>query len=366
MYFKWCFNLLLSIIFIIWGCSEKPNTTQQDNITHTCHSKIKYAKHFDIQEKNGKKIICITENFKDTMYFEVNQKFKRLAILGTIPAFQIILLQHLQDIVAIDDIKYYCHPDIKLKFQSHQIEEILPNLQWNYEKLIQVHPDLLIHYSNLNNHVQLRDILQQHHIQWLMYLDYLESHPLGRAEWIKVLACLINEDAKAEKIFSDIERTYHHLKKCVDTCLNRPKVLTEVMYGDVWYIAGNQSYIAQLIRDAGGKYAFDFHEYSNAKPYSIEYVLKYAQDADVWIHLHQFKTLVEMTHNNMRYTLFKAFQNKRCYNNNKIINEYGYNDFYESGICMPHLILRDLIAILHPNCLPANYSFQYYYLLPEK
>lgn len=366
-FFKWCFNYLPGII-IFTSCtnSEHHSTRLPDAVNKRTHLRsVKYAKHFGIIEKEGKKIIFVTENYRDSSYFEVHRPYSRLAVLGTIPAFQISLLKATTSIVAIDDVKYYNNRTLCQLYDSGYIVEVLPNLQWNYEKLLFSKPEVIISYSKPNENAKLQQLLHQNGIQYLQYLDYLEPTPLGRSEWIKVMGCLLNKEKEADSIFNSIEENYHRLRKIRDTISRFPKVITEVMMGDVWYIAGNLSYIAQIIRDAGGNYVFDFHSYENSRPYSFEYVLKHGQSADVWIHLHQFRTLEDMRQANGKYTLFKAFQNKRCYNNNRIVNKYGYSDYYESGICLPYLLLKDMINILHSANL-ANDSLHYYYRLSDR
>ncbi|GIV30047.1 MAG: hypothetical protein KatS3mg028_1113 [Bacteroidia bacterium] len=365
MCFKWYFNFILLLFFL--SC-KNPERRDNDNYADIAPSgsfyKIKYAKHFGIIQQKNKTIICLTENFKDTVFFEIQKPFQRLAVMGTIPVFQLHLLNALNTLVAIDDKRYYNLSAIEQMRDSKKIVEAMPNLQWNYELLLSAKPEVLITYSGTTDNPKLQALLEKYGIKPLVYLDYLEQHPLGRAEWIKVLGCLTGKEQLAEKIFSDNEQNYLKLSAMTDTVSHRPTVLTEVMYSDVWYIAGNQSYIAQMIKDAGGKYVFDFHEYENAQPYSFEYVLKYAKDADFWIHLHRFKSYHELKNTTSKYTLFKAFQTRHCYNNNKRHNSYGYNDYYESGICLPHLILRDLINILHPGYLSER-ELIYYYQLSE-
>lgn len=363
MFFRLSFNFLLLVAFTFYTCDNQTYHSSLKN--KSLKTSIKYAKHFGIIHHNNKKTIWITENNKDTLFYEITRPYSKLVVLGTIPAFQLSLLNALSNIVAIDDVKYYNHSKIKALVANNKIFQVLPNLQWNYEMLLQVQPDIIITYSHLNENAQLQNILNKFRIQQVLYLDYLEQHPLGRAEWIKVLGCLIDNDSLAEKIFSDIEQQYLQLKQMTDTCQNRPSVFTEVMYGDAWYIAGNQSYIAQLIKDAGGHYVFDIHQYENSRPYSFEYVLKYAQNADFWLHTQHFRSLQQMKNNHPKYSLFKAFKNKNCFNNDKIRNEFGFNDYYESGICQPHLVLKDLIHIIHPEILP-NHTLSYYYQLSEQ
>lgn len=366
MFFRWYFKLFLIFIFFTFCNENKQNNVRVSDTVQNSTLKIKHAKHFSIKKRGNKTIIFITKNYQDTIYFEINKAYSRLAVLGTIPTFQLTLLNASENIVAIDDIKYYNNKTIQSLYYTQKITEVLPNLQWNYEKLLLSKPEIVITYSELNDNIKLQNLLQENNIQQLLYLDYLEQHPLGRAEWIKVLGCLINKEKKADSIFNVIEEKYNYLKKIKDKFQDYPKVLTELMIGDVWYIAGNQSYIGQLIKDAGGKYVFDFHNYENSRPYSFEYVLKYAQNADVWLNLHQFKSLQEIKNANEKYSLFQAFQNKRCFSNNKIVNKHGYSDYYESGICLPHLLLEDMIRILHGNYSDIKDSLHYYYRLPEK
>jgi len=363
MYFRWYFSWLI-IVVILLSCQEKDK--KQNLFKNHSAIKIKYAKHFGIGEKEGTKYLFVTENFEDTSWIKIERPYQKIAALGTIPVFQMYLLNALNNLVAIDDIRYYCLESIQKLYSAKKIIDIQPNLQWNYELLLFTDPDILITYSNLKENMQLQHIVSNHQIQHLVYLDYLEESPLARAEWIKAIGALLDKDSLANKIFNDIEKRYIELKQLTKSIESRPKVLTEVMYGDVWYIAGKNSYIAQLINDAGGNYCFDFHNYENTKPYSFEYVLKYAQDADVWLNLHQYRSLNEMQNAFTKYKLFKAFQKKQCFNNNKIQNQFGFNDYYESGICLPHQILEDMIKILHPELLPNKNEFYYYYQLSEK
>ncbi len=138
------------------------------------------------------------------MFYEITKPYSKLAVLGTIPVFQLSLLNAISNIVAIDDVKYYNHSKIKELVADKKIFQVFPNLQWNYEVILQVQPDIIITYSHLSENAQLQSILNKFRIQHLLYLDYLEQHPLGRAEWIKVLRCLIDKDSLAEKIFSEI------------------------------------------------------------------------------------------------------------------------------------------------------------------
>lgn len=92
---------------------------------------------------------------------------------------------------------------------------------------------------------------------------------------------------------------------------------------------------------------------------SLEAVLDKALDADVWVHPGMATTLAELQANDERFAQFAAFRNGAVYNNNKRLNPYGGNDYWESGVTNPHLLLADLIAILHPELLPDHELYYY-------
>jgi iron complex transport system substrate-binding protein len=64
-----------------------------------------------------------------------------------------------------------------------------------------------------------------------------------------------------------------------------------------------------------------------------------------------------------RYTRFNPYKKGTLYNSNKRMNDIGANDFWESGVVNPHLILADLVKIFHPELLPDHQLF-YYKQLP--
>lgn len=365
LFFKYIVFPGLFFVFVFCQRNNRDADKRIEGVPVAGLNSVKYAQYFGIFKKGSSNVFFIRDNNGDTVFYDIRKPFTRLAVMGTIPSYQMGMLNALDRIIAIDDVKYYCNSKIIERVKKHEIAELMPNLQWNYELLLALEPEVLITYSNLSENLNISQLVQQHNVVHVMYLDYLERHPLARAEWIKLVGLLLGKDTLANRIFDTIEKNYLQLKKHVENVPHKPKVLTEVMYGDVWYIAGNSSYIAQLIRDAGGKYAFDFHEYNDSKPYALEYILKYAQDADYWLHLHQFKTFEQLENANSKYTLFKPYQNKQCFNNNKKQNDYGYSDYYESGICRPDVLLRDLIRVLHPERALSD-ELVYYYPLKEK
>ncbi|HCK23371.1 MAG TPA: iron ABC transporter substrate-binding protein, partial [Bacteroides graminisolvens] len=107
-----------------------------------------------------------------------------------------------------------------------------------------------------------------------------------------------------------------------------------------------------LFRDAGGSYFYaNDTTASGSRSSTIEEALVHFGQADVWVGA-DASSLEELGSIDKKYGLFKAFKNKQVYNINKRKNKNGGNDYWESGVARPDLLLSDMIRILHPELLP--------------
>ena len=71
------------------------------------------------------------------------------------------------------------------------------------------------------------------------------------------------------------------------------------------------------------------------------------------------KTKQELLDKDQRYADFKAFKANNVFTHNKRQAANGANDYWESGAVNPHLVLADLIKILHPELLPQHELIYY-------
>lgn len=224
------------------------------------------------------------------------------------------------------------------------------------EKALTLNPDLVMAYSKGSAYEQLKP-LQQADIPVVINLDYMETSPLGRAEWIKFTAAFFQKLEQADSIFQEIESNYLKLTEKTAGIKNKPTVMTGVMYGDTWYIPGSKSYAAEFIEDAGGQYLWSENNESGSLELSYESVLKKAEAADFWLGAANFKSYDELKDTDSRYSYFKAFREQNIYGYTKRVSESGANDFLESGFLRPDLILRDYINILHPEVLNDSSTY---------
>ena len=191
--------------------------------------------------------------------------------------------------------------------------------------------------------------------------DYMETTPLGRAEWLRFLGLFTGQTTLADSLFYETEARYMDIKNKVAKLTRRPTVFTEKKYGSVWYVPSGQSYMAQLYRDAGADYEFSHLPGSGGTPLSFETVLDKAIHADFWLFNYNSDTSMTYQFLEAEYALYAHFDAF------KLGRVYGCNThtsfFYEEAPIHPDYLLRELVAIFHPEKMPEDYPFRYFHLL---
>lgn len=184
--------------------------------------------------------------------------------------------------------------------------------------------------------------------------EYLEKHPLGRAEWIKFMALFFNKEEAADSVFQIIENNYLTTHELVNSISSMPTVLSGILYGDTWFLPAGQNYAARLLKDAGCNYLWSDSESNDYLELSFESVYGKAKDAQLWIGVGAYQSLSEINAAEPRYAKFKPFKESMIYSNNVRQGAKGGSEFLELGYLRPDLILMDLVKIAHPELLSGH------------
>lgn len=83
--------------------------------------------------------------------------------------------------------------------------------------------------------------------------------------------------------------------------------------------------------------------------------------ADMWLNAGSAASLGELKSQFPKFTNTRCVRNGAVYNCNKRLNVAGGNDYWESGVVQPDVVLHDLIAIMHPEVLDENDRELHYY-----
>lgn len=264
-----------------------------------------------------------------------------------------------QDCISgVADLKYIKIPWIQQQVQQGRICDVGDGLSPVVEKIIDQRPDALFlsPFENSGGYGKLEDI----DIPIVECAEYMESSPLGRAEWLRFYGMLFGCEQKADSMFEAIDKNYNVLKAVAQHHEPKPEALLDKLTGSVWYVPGGQSTIGQMIQDAGGHHPWAGDAHSGSVSLPFESVLEKAGEADIW--LFRYSSDHNITYNELRaehhgYHQFKAFREHQVYGCNVELSL-----FYEETPFHPDWLLNDFIRILHPDIQGLS-PFRYYHPL---
>jgi iron complex transport system substrate-binding protein len=184
----------------------------------------------------------------------------------------------------------------------------------------------------------------------LVNADFAEQTLLGRAEWLKVTALLLNAEAAANDAFDEITASYEATAEAAAGVDERPRVFVNAPFEGTWFTPGGASFLASAIADAGGEYVFADDDSTGSLSLDIETVLDRAGDADVWLQAGSVDgTIDDLLAQDPRFAEFDAVADGEVWANDAMTTEQGGNAVFELAYTRADLFLADLFAILHPD-----------------
>lgn len=265
-----------------------------------------------------------------------------------------------ESIGGVCDARYIHQSDLSARIASGEVVDCGIGTSPDIERIIKLSPDgiMLSPYEDSGTYGKVGQL----GIPVIECADYMETSPLGRAEWMKFYGLLFDKGDEAMRMFEDTKREYLALKQSVQSTDTMPSVIVDCLYGQAWYVPGANSTMGIFIKDAGGVNPFDTYRQSGSVGLSGEEVLYKASDADIWLLRYSQesdKTMAELSADNAIYPHFEALKNGRVYGCN---TSSVY--FYEEVPFHPQWLLSDLITIFHPGMSEAS-STRYYTKMKE-
>jgi iron complex transport system substrate-binding protein len=240
------------------------------------------------------------------------------------------------------------------------ISEVGYEANLNKELILKISPDLIMMYGIGSESAAYVGKIKELGVKVIFNADYLETDPLSKAEWIKLFGALYCKEKLSDSIFNTEVEDYNKLKLFINQNISdRPKVLLGLPFKDTWYISPGNSFISKLIEDAGGDYLWRDTESKISMPFGIENVYLRALTADYWLNISTVNSKNEILIVDERFTDLDCFKKGNLYNNNKRISRNGGNDYWELGSLYPHLVLKDIATILHPDLFVEHELFFY-------
>lgn len=370
--FAWIVPLLL----LLYSCGTK----KEKRLTNESklYERTQYAKGFYINPNDSEVVVTSPwqgisdyhlsyyksdthkSSEEQTMRVAIPKKINRIITFSTTHIGFLRALGEDHKLVGISGTKYVNDSTIRERIARNEIQDVGYDRSLNEELIISLKPDIIFAYGVGSEVMELYQRFKKFHIPVVVIGEYSEMHPLGKLEWIKVFGYIFGKEKKAQGIFTSKSKKYNELRLLIlKDELKLPTVMTGFPYKDSWWMSGTKTTTAQFIRDAGGRYLWNNHNTNKSFPVAFEEVYMKSAKADYWIDCGSMRSRSQILDSDPRFRSFKPWKENQIFNNNKRLSELGGNDFWESGVITPELILEDLIAIFHPQLMP-NHSFYYY------
>jgi len=372
---------LLGVVLVLSGCTGRSDSSVDPKVKDAGKDSFtRYASGFRTQEIGPLTLITVTDPWQQSknVIFRyvlapeaelvpdslknvpfIKTPVNRVIALSTTHAAMIDQLGSAESIVGLSGSDFIYSPTIRFMLNSGVIKDVGYGPGLDYEAIVRLNPDVLFLYGVEGNVMTTLEKLTDLGIPAVFCGEYLETHPLGKAEWIKFFSLFYDKEEQSVLYFNKIDSAYNALSLIASKVHAKPQVLNGLPWKDTWYMAGGKSFAAQLMEDASGDYLWRDSPSTQALPLDLESVYIRALNADVWINPGAAESLADILLLDERLGDLEVLNMGRVFNNNARLSDGGGNDYWESGTVRPDLVLADLIQVFHPGLL-TDHSFVYY------
>lgn len=360
------------LLVLTLSCQNKKTT---ENETTAADTHLSYAEGFKVNRGEGYTEVIVNDPWKPGHILHryilvprekdlpktlpegtlIRTPLERVSVFSSVHCSLLDELGAIEKITGVCDSKYIAIPYIQNGLSIGSISDLGVSMSPDVEKIIDLKTEAVF-VSPMQNMGYGR--LEKIQIPLIECSDYMETSPLGRAEWIKFLGLFLGKEQKADSLFKAIENRYNTLKKEIPTTPEKkPTVISEMKTGSAWYVPGGHSYMARLFADAGADYIWADNDQSGSIALPFESVFEKGKEADFW--LIKYNRAQEMSYNDLKdeyppYANFDAFKKGNIFTCNT-----GKVPFYERIPLHPDELLSDLIKIFYPGSL-ANDTLRYF------
>ena len=259
----------------------------------------------------------------------------------------------------ITGTKNLFNTDIRQRVKDGRIVKIGMEGNFDPEMIMAANPDVIFVSPFKRGGY---DAIRETGIMLVPHLGYKELDPLGQAEWVKFVGMFIGKEREANEIFAGIERRYNELKEKVKSVATatRPTIFSGEMHYGNWHAVGGRNYLAQIFSDAGARYVIDDDE-TSGENLEFEKMYSLAAEAEYWRILNSYPGdfgYEALRASEPRNELFRAFKERKV-----IYCNMKKTPYYEISPVKPDLLLKDFVAIFHPDLVEPDYQPTFYRLL---
>ena len=369
--------ILKASMFVAIFCACSGRNVRQQTMDAVCEDStvavhVDYATEFTVRDSADVRLVCIGGNDRFALvksgdvqvpegYTKVQVPIQRTICMTALQLSNFTILDAHNVVKGITGTKNLFNDDINQRAKDGRIVKIGMEGEFDTELILAANPDVIfISPSKRGGY----DAIRETGITLVPHLGYQELDPLGQAEWVKLVGMFIGKEREANEVFAGIERRYNELKEKVKRLkgeeVQYPTVFSGEMHYGTWHAVGGKNYLAQIFKDAGAKYVIDDEE-TSGENLEFEKMYALAANADYWRILNSFPgefSYEALKASEPRNELFKAFREKKV-----IYCNMKQTPYYEISPVMPDVLLKDLVAVFHPELVEDDYQPTFYRLL---
>ena len=347
--------------------SQQQSANQQAAADSVIEVTPRYATGFTVRDSAGIRLVDVGRHYHFALvkadvavsagYTKVQVPIGRTICMTALQLSNFTILDAHDVVKGLTGTKNLFNKDILARVSDGRIVKIGMEGNFDTEMVLAANPQVIfISPSKRGGY----DAIKETGITLVPHLGYQELDPLGQAEWIKFVGMFIGREKEANEVFAGIEQRYNTLKQAAAAATSRPTVFSGEMHYGNWHAVGGKNYLAQIFRDAGADYVINDEE-TSGENLEFEQMYALAAKADYWRILNSYPgefSYDALKASEPRNELFKAYKEKKV-----IYCNMKQTPYYEISPVEPDLLLKDFVAIFHPELVEKDYQPTFYHLL---
>ena len=364
--YSWAF----AVVALFCACSGKNAKKQGADAASDealVEMSVKYATGFSVRDSADIRLVDVGQHDHFALvrtddadvpvgYTKVKVPIQRTICMTSLQLSNFTVLEAHAVVKGLTGTKNLYNKDILARVKDGRIVKIGMEGNFDTEMVLAANPDVIfISPSKRGGY----EAIKETGVTLVPHLGYQELDPLGQAEWIKFIGMFIGKEKEANEVFAGIEQRYNDLKAKASAATTRPTVFSGEMHYGTWHAVGGKNYLAQIFRDAGADYVIQDEE-TAGENLEFEKMYALAANADYWRILNSFPgdfSYEALKSSEPRNELFKAYKERKV-----IYCNMKQQPYYEITPVQPDVLLKDFVAIFHPELVEPDYQPTYYRL----
>jgi iron complex transport system substrate-binding protein len=358
----------IAVLVLLCACNSQGEKQSKSGTDSMEEVTVKYATGFSVRDSADIRLVDVGKKDHFALvhdagavvpegYVKVKVPIERTICMTSLQLSNFTILDAHDLVKGITSTKNLFNEDIKARVKDGRIVKIGMEGEFDPEVVMAANPDVIfISPSKRGGYDAIKEI----GITLVPHLGYKELNPLGQAEWIKFIGMFIGKEKEAAEIFAGIESRYNELKEKAAKVEQRPTVTSGEMHYGNWHAVGGKNYLAQIFRDAGADYVINDDE-TSGEDLEFEKMYALSANADYWRILNSYQgdfSYEALKASEPRNEMFKAFKEKKV-----IYCNMKQTPYYEIAPVKPDVLLKDFVAIFHPELVEKDYQPTFYRLL---